>query len=153
MDTRRRRAVAAALRKAADTLMNGMTVEAALTKDGRATVDLFLMILSSELTQYDKRLQSREPNIYRLGHFFKAADRAKERLKGKGDSDDPADLELLKKALTKSFAADFPPVRRVIKKIDEYVEQGLEPMLGRRKGRKIGFTFARRKAGTLYVKK
>jgi hypothetical protein len=67
-------------------------------------------LLVSELSQYDEKLQKRQPNMYRLGHYFGAADKAFARL------NEDSTLEDMKESICRSFDPELPPVRRFLKK-------------------------------------
>lgn len=65
------------------------------------------------LTEYDIRLSKRQPNMYRLGHYFKAADDAFD------DLPNNASINDLKKSLSRRFiVSDMPPVKKFIKELD-----------------------------------
>jgi hypothetical protein len=101
------------------------------------TVENFIMVMSSKLTQYDQRLSKGEmkrggmPNIYRLGHFFKALDHVKTDTRSIAKSDKQADLEKLMASLGRRFT-DFPPRRAVLKQIDQFIATGKKPSLVRK---------------------
>ena len=42
-------------------------------KEGKATVRVFLTVLGSKLTQYDKKLQKKNPSNARLGSSFEGS--------------------------------------------------------------------------------
>lgn len=44
--------------------------------------------LISELTQFDARLSKKQPNVYRLGHYLAAADKAFENLTNDSTDED-----------------------------------------------------------------
>jgi hypothetical protein len=99
------------------------------------TVSTFLMVLRSKLTQYDKRLGDNEakrggmPNIYRIGHYLKAAQDVEDAVKGLENKDDAESLGALKKALAKSFGTNMSPVKATIKQIDAFLDSGKKPSL------------------------
>lgn len=99
------------------------------------TVETFLMVLRSKLTQYDKRLGSGEskrggmPNIYRLGHYLKAAQDVEDAVSSIKTKDDPESLQSLKRAITQSFGASMSPVKATLKQIDDYIASGKKPTL------------------------
>ena len=68
--------------------------------------------LDSELIQYDAKLSKKQPNIYRLGHYLAAADKAFENL-----TNDSTDEDVIK-SLNKCFS-DLPPVNRFIKSLKQ----------------------------------
>ena len=92
------------------------------------TVKGFLTILVGRLTQYDKKLQARQPNIYRLGLLFAAKEKVEARVNRYLDDSTPGALNALKVALTQEFLVnDMPPVKAVMKMIDEYLANGKAP--------------------------
>jgi len=99
------------------------------------TVETFLMVLRSKLTQYDKRLGSGEskrggmPNIYRIGHYLKAAQDVEDAVSSIKTKDDPESLQSLKRAIAQSFGATMPPAKATLKQIDDYIASGKKPTL------------------------
>lgn len=99
------------------------------------TVATFLMVLRSKLTQYDKRLGDSESkrggmaNIYRLGHYLKAAEDVEAAVKGMENKDDVEALGVLKKAIVQSFGANMSPVKATLKQIDAFLDSGKKPSL------------------------
>lgn len=67
-------------------------------------------LLISELSQYDEKLQKKQPNMYRLGHYFGAADKVFARL------DSESTLEDMKESICRSFDSELPPVKKFLKK-------------------------------------
>lgn len=67
-------------------------------------------LLASELSQYDQRLQARQPNNHRLAHYFNAVDKAFARL------DNESTLEDMKESICRSFDPELPPVKKFLKK-------------------------------------
>lgn len=97
----------------------------------KATVRAFLAVLTSKITQYDKRVSAKErmPNIYRLGHLLGASQRVEERVKGVLDQDTPEALKALVSAMGREFTPDFSPVKAVKKQIEAYLSTGKMPTL------------------------
>lgn len=98
------------------------------------TVKTFLAVASSKLTQYDERLQKRQPNIYRLGHYFGALEKVEADVSRHKNDDSPEALEALRQSLLRRFTSrggksDLPPIRNVIKQIDAFLESGKLPSL------------------------
>ena len=96
------------------------------------TVATFLVVLLGHLTQEDRRLSKSEskrgrPNIYRLGHYLAAKQRVEEHVQGLLNSSDPVDIEALRRAIYKEFLPDFPPAKKTVKAIDEYLASGKRP--------------------------
>ncbi len=103
---------------------------ATLSEAREGTVRVFLTILTHKLTMYDKRLSTRQPNTFRLGHFLDAASKVEKDMKRHLDSDDPKHLEKLKAAIGKRFIVrDMPPAKAVIKQIDAFIDKGKLPKL------------------------
>lgn len=95
------------------------------------TVRAFLMVASSKLTQYDKRLEKRQPSLYRLGHFLEALQKVENDVSRFMDEDSPEALEALKRALNRRFDR-LPPINNVLKQIDAFLDTGKTPSLTRR---------------------
>lgn len=132
MNTKQKQQVAKALLAAADALEAKSKAKAASTADGKATVKIFLMVLTGALTQYDARLSKRQPNTYRLGHFLGAAQKVEADVRRLLDSDDPKALQMLVKSINRRFIVnDMPPAKKVIKAIHEYVTTGKVPKYGK----------------------
>ena len=108
-----------------------------------ATVKTFIMVLVSKLTQLDQKMQSKRPNIYRLGHFLKATEDV-EKMVGKYMSrDDPEAMEALRRAIMKKFISrnqfasdplkkekmDIPAVSNVLRQMRRWEEKGMKPSL------------------------
>ena len=70
-------------------------------------------LLASELSQYDERLQSRQPNNHRLAHYFGAVEKAFARL------DNESTLEDMKESICRSFDPELPPVKKFLKKLKD----------------------------------
>jgi hypothetical protein len=102
-----------------------------------ATVEVFLAVLDSKLTQYDmsesrKEMKRRIPtNIYRLGHLLGASSKVRDDMKKANvlKEDSPEALEKLKKSLGARFIPGFRPVKTVLKRIDAYIKTGKFPSL------------------------
>lgn len=99
------------------------------TAANSATVRTFLAILGSRITQYDKKLETKQPNIYRLGLLLEAKHKAEDLVRKHLDDSTPEALEALKGALNKKFQPDFPPVKAVVKMVDEFLQSGKMPKL------------------------
>lgn len=102
------------------------------------TVDTFLMVLTSKLTQYDAAQFARETkrggrgNIYRMGLLFEAQDKVKADCAKVLERSDPEAMAELKKSLGRRFETDFPPVRNVQRQIDSWVKDGRHPSIVRK---------------------
>lgn len=98
------------------------------------TVEMFLHVLTSKLTQYDQQLGRREAqkgrvNIYRLGHYLKAKQTIEDGVQDILHKDDGESLNRLKQAIAKNFDAGLPPVKAVLKQIDKFAADGKLPSL------------------------
>lgn len=93
------------------------------------TVRGFLTILVGRLTRYDKMLEMKgQANLYRLGLWFEAKEKVEALVRGQLDESTPEALEALKKALARQFLVNsMPPVRAVVKMIDEFLQSGKAP--------------------------
>lgn len=116
------------------------------------TVRNFVASLKSFLTQYDVQLskRGRMPNIHRLGHFLGAADEVEKDVEERLDSSDPADLAELSHSIMQHFE-DFPPRRKILKQIEEYLATGRPPSYGGAKKARGGRAKKLKKLGTLIV--
>lgn len=93
------------------------------------TVRGFLTILVGRLTRYDKMLETKgQGNLYRLGHWFEAKEKVEAMVRGQLDDSTPEALDALKKALSRQFLVnDMPPVKAVVKMIDDFLQSGRAP--------------------------
>jgi len=104
---------------------------------GQATVEAFLAVASSKLTQYDAKLQAKQPNMYRLGHYLEALNKVRADVRSFLKRDDPEALDALRKALLTRFTssggkASLPPINAVLRQISDYLDSGKMPSLTRR---------------------
>lgn len=99
------------------------------------TVAMFLMALTSKLTQHDAKLMKRETarggdgNIYRLGHLLEAAHKVEEDVKDYLNKDDEEAMEVLRASLKKRFTPNFPPINIVLRQIDNWLTKKKKPSL------------------------
>jgi hypothetical protein len=97
-----------------------------------ATVKWFLDVLSGALTQYDEKLQAKQPNIYRLGHYFGALEHTRAACSSVESRSDRDAMDVLKQALHQFYEPNqLPPVRRLIGQIDAWVSSGKVPKYGK----------------------
>lgn len=101
------------------------------------TVNTFLLVLTSKLTQYDMAQTAREMkhgrgNIYRLGILFETQDKVRKDVSTVLEHSDAAAMRQLKESLGKRFASDFSPVRNVVKQIDSWLNDGRRPSIVRK---------------------
>ena len=90
------------------------------------TVEAFLFMLTSRLTQYDMRLSMKDGNIYRLGLLFAALEKVRKDVLDVAKSQEPEALERLKQSLNTRFKT-LKPVDRTIKDIDAFLATGKPP--------------------------
>lgn len=102
------------------------------------TVEAFLAVLTSKVTQYDKATSAREAkrgghvNIYRMGLLLQAVDRVRGDIRVQDlTSDSPEALESFRRAVRKHMDADFPPAKATLKQVDQFLETGKAPSLVR----------------------
>jgi hypothetical protein len=99
------------------------------------SVKHWMFILKSKITQADARQSKADRkkgipvNIYRLGHWLKAAGEVEKALRGKEDSAEKKDLLKLKAALSKEFTPDSSPANFVKKGIDKFLSGGKPPKI------------------------
>jgi hypothetical protein len=107
-------------------------IEAALPS---ATVEMFLLTLGSKLTQQDAKEMKQEQarggsgNIYRLGLLLEAQERVEKAVTQYLKRDDPEAMEALKAALQKNFTSNFPPLKNILKQIDNWLTKKKKPSL------------------------
>jgi len=88
------------------------------------TVEKYVAVLVSKVTQLDQKLSVREArhgrvNIYRLGHYLKATQKVERAVASvKHRSDLNAILKLLD-AVGDAFERDFPPARNLARQIEK----------------------------------
>lgn len=99
------------------------------------TIENWLFVLRSKLTQYDMATSKREAargrvNIYRLGHLLGAATKVQEDLTKMLNRDDPEALRRLRASIQKRFiVSDMPPAKNVLKQLDAYEQTGKHPSI------------------------
>jgi hypothetical protein len=86
------------------------------------TVGKYLDVLSHELVRYDVATSAREAkrgrvNIYRMGLLMGALGRVRETV-GSRTSDSDADKAAFHMAMYQHFEKDFPPVKKVVKRLE-----------------------------------
>lgn len=110
--------------------MDPLTRRAGLSKSAltAGTVRAFLAVASSKLTQFDQKLQARQPNLYRLGHYFAALDKVRGDVQGVLDDASPEALGRLRASFDQRFH-NLPPINATIKQIDQYLASGKMPRL------------------------
>jgi len=100
-----------------------------------ATVEMFLLALGSKLTQQDakemkqEQARGRPGNIYRLGLLFEAKEKVGNAVSQYLKRDDPEAMEALKAALQRNFNSNFPPLKNILKQIDNWLTKKKKPSL------------------------
>jgi len=100
-----------------------------------ATVAMWLMVLKSKLTQWDKREFEKEMkrsgrgNIYRLSHLLGAAQETEAALKKYLNRDDKEALDRFEEEVDAHFTPGFSPIKNVKKQLTKYRETGKMPSL------------------------
>jgi hypothetical protein len=104
------------------------------TKDGKATVAVWVEIMAGAVTSYDRRVSARErnPNIHRIAHLLEAVHDIEKAMKSSLDKDDPSTLDRLVSEMKKAFIFErgkfsIGALNKVVKKIDEYKRSGKLP--------------------------
>jgi len=106
-----------------------------LTEATNGKVGTFLTILSSHLTQHDKKQIAGETkrggrgNIHRLSLLLGALGKVRDDVKDVEGSDSSEAMEKLKWSLSKRFNDGFPPVTKLVKQIDAFVSSGKLPKI------------------------
>ena len=98
------------------------------------TVEAFLRVLSSFLTQQDKRESKKNPNTYRLSHYMGAVGKVRKDVSKYLKRDDEEAMKALKKAMGGAFSMDLmrkkfslSGVERTSKQIDRWLKDGIYP--------------------------
>ena len=100
-----------------------------------ATVEMFLQVLTSKLTQQDQKEIKREQahggrgNIYRLGLMFEASEKVEHDVAQYLKRDDEEALGAMKASLQKHFHATYPPIANVLRQIDNWLLKKKKPSL------------------------
>lgn len=104
------------------------------------TVDTFLTVLASKITQADMRAEKASEkrgshfNHNALALYFGAMqDRVEKPMKGKENSSEPADLKRLKALIDRAFT-QFSPANFTMKAIDKWLTSGTWPKISGRAG-------------------
>jgi hypothetical protein len=102
------------------------------------TVQAFMEVLKSRLIQYDQFLEKRgDINMYRIGHWLKAANEIDKKAKKLYKLDDETSIMQFKKIIAQHLFDDMPPVKAVHKQMKKWIEHGIYPSLtGRSKVKK-----------------
>jgi hypothetical protein len=93
------------------------------------TVGTFLTVLKSKLVQHDEKENRKHFNLYRLGHYLRAAEGVQAKVKARIDKSDAASFERLKAAIAEHFTLPFSPASATIRQIDAYMATGKAPSL------------------------
>ena len=104
----------------------------------KGTVGVFLVLLSSKITQGEAAAQKRalggkgyfNPNA--LGILLGVAQKIEDKMKPFKDQDDPEALKKLRAEIERSFNPGFPAAKATIKQIDEFLRSGKLPNLVRK---------------------
>lgn len=117
-------------------MLKALVTEARLLVEAlpSGTVETFLHVLTSKITQYDQNIGRREAkkgrlNIYRLGHLLAAKQNVADAVKDVLYKEDAESLGLLKKAILKHFSSNLPPAKAVLKQIDAFISDKVLPTL------------------------
>lgn len=125
--------------KTTDDFLNEQRLHEVSTKDKKATVQVFLYVLKSKITQADAAQMKRDlkrgiaSNPYALGLMLDAAKKVENEVKAALHSDDEQDLRKLQKVLKRHFT-DVSPVKYTIKAIDKYIATGKIPKISGKGG-------------------
>jgi len=88
------------------------------------TVNMYLHVLTHELTRYDMAQSLREmrrggrTNIYRLGHLLGAKQKVEDAVDSLKTRADPEALGHLRESIQHNFEAGFPPAKAVLRQIE-----------------------------------
>jgi len=101
----------------------------------KATIEMFLLALSSKVTQQDEKEMKREQahggrgNIYRLGLLLEAVGKVEDDVRDYLKRDDPEAMEALKASINRRFNPGFPPLNNILKQIDNWLTKKRKPSL------------------------
>lgn len=104
--------------------------EKLLQEANNATIETFLTILASKLTQYDKRMGSKRgynPNA--MGLYLEALEEVRKDMRGLEHKDDIDSIVKLIRSVTRHFMADFPPAANVVKQAKLWATAQVLPKL------------------------
>lgn len=98
------------------------------------TVEMFLMMLSSKLTQYDQKEFAKEAkrgsgNPYRLGLLLEAKAKVESDVGEFLTRDNHEAMGALRRGMEKHFHLEFPPIQKVLKAIDAWETKKKLPSL------------------------
>jgi len=100
-----------------------------------ATVEMFLQVLVSKLTQQDAKEYASETrrggggNIYRMGLLLEAAHKVEEDVTPYLKRDEPEAMNALIVSILHNFHSTYPPIKNVLKQIGNWTEKGKLPSL------------------------
>ena len=122
-----------------DDFLEAAALHEVSTKGGKATVAVFLMVLSSKIVQSDAAQMKRDmkrgiaSNPYALGHMLAAKDKVEAEVKSVLHNDDEESLRKLQKSLKRHFTGTSP-VAYTSKAIDKYIATGKIPKISGKGG-------------------
>lgn len=102
--------------------------------DTLPTLNTFLILLTSKITQHDAAAQKRAArkreffNISALPQMFAAGEAVKRDVADVLMSSDPTDFARLRRSILERFN-EIAPIRATIKQLDEYLKTGVKPRL------------------------
>jgi hypothetical protein len=101
-----------------------------------ATFGNFLLVLDSAIFNYDAKQCDKEavrgiPNIYRLGQLLEASHKVRTDLSHLDLASvvGPLTSVVMRSSLQSRFSPGFPPVNRVLRQLDAWIETGKLPTL------------------------
>lgn len=92
-----------------------------MTAMSTATVKAFCTLMSSYVTQFDQKLEHRQPNPHRLALYLEALHSVEEDVRPYMNADTSEAMEALKASAKRRFNSDFPPLKKLLKAIDEWL--------------------------------
>lgn len=101
-----------------------------LTEANSGTVDTFLTVLKSKLTQYDKSASSRRGyNPHAMALYLEAAQDVESDVAHVKYKDDADSIKLFIRSVMKHFDPVFPPIKNVLSQAQAFVSSGTLPRL------------------------
>jgi hypothetical protein len=93
------------------------------------TVEEFIRYMTTTLVKWNLAMQKRGRgfNPYAMGLYLEQVEKIEKDVERVKQSGDPKALEFLKKSIFRRFETDFPPAKRVVKVIDNYLAKQVTP--------------------------
>jgi hypothetical protein len=103
----------------------------AFTAMANATVETFLEIMVSYLTQQDEKEDRKFPSSSRLALFLQALEEVRHEVRAYLKDDSAEAMAALKKSVAKNYVSNFPPSKKLFKQIDAWLTNQKIPTLNK----------------------